>query len=93
MNFTFVFIATGFVILGLIFSLVKLLFGWKQKEIYTGDPLQDTEIEKREKRISFLKLEEKVYNFKSLATIAYCLGVILGMIGIMVILIAVTKLQ
>lgn len=90
MNYIFVFIAASFVVLGLSFSLVKLLLGWKQKEIYIVDPLYDTEIEKREKRISFLKLEIKVQDFKRIAAITYCLSVIFGYVGIIVILLAKT---
>jgi len=76
--------------LGLSFSLVKLLLGWKQKEIYTPDPLADTEIVKREKRISFLELEKKIYDFKTMAAITYCLSIIFGYVGIIRIMLTKT---
>lgn len=90
MNYTLVFIAAVFVGLGLSFSLVKLLLAYKQKEIYTPDPLKDTEIEKREKRLSFLKLEKKVYDFRTMTSIAFCLSIIFGYVGLIVIVLAKT---
>jgi hypothetical protein len=59
-----------------------LFIGYKQKEIYKEDPLGDFDIVASEKKIRFLKVEIKVLHFDILGTISYCIGIIIGYIGI-----------
>lgn len=82
MDFTVFYLSAGFVILGIAFLLTKLFITYKQKEIYKEDPLNDSDIVASGKRIHFLKLEIKVLHFDTLGTISYCVGIIIGYIGI-----------